>query len=180
MDLKEQFEKEIKVKLQNDLSLKNVMAVPTLKRVTINIGLGEAIANPKAIEKVREDLMLISGQMPMVTKSKKDISNFKVRKGMPIGMMVTLRGERMWDFIEKLINVTLTRIRDFRGLETKSFDGRGNYSVGIREYNVFAEIDTNNIDKLRGLQITIETTASSNETARKLLDYLGFPFKKQN
>jgi large subunit ribosomal protein L5 len=178
MSLKQQYEKEIKSKIQKDLNLTNPMSIPSLKKITLNIGLGEAINNPKAIDKVKEDFGLITGQAPVITKSKKDISNFKVRKGMPIGMMVTLRGQKMWDFAEKLVCVTLPRIRDFRGLDTTSFDGHGNYSLGIKEYNTFAEIDPNTLDKMRGLQVTIQTTAKNNDEGKKLLEYLGFPFKK--
>lgn len=178
MNLKQQYEQEVKEKLKTELKIKNSMAVPTIKKITINIGLGEAISNPKIIDKVREDLSHITGQMPVATKSKKDISNFKVRKGMTIGMMVTLRGDKMWDFAQKLISVTLPRIRDFRGLEPKSFDGKGNFSVGIKEYNTFAEIDPNTIDRVRGLQVTIQTNAIDNKSGKLLLETLGFPFKK--
>jgi large subunit ribosomal protein L5 len=154
------------------------MAVPTVNKITLNIGLGEAIANPKALDAAVEDLATISGQKPVVTKAKRSIAQFKVREGMRIGAMVTLRGDRMWEFLDRLIAVALPRIRDFQGLSDKGFDGRGNYSIGLREQLVFPEIDYDKIDRVRGLQLTIVTSATTDREGKRLLELLGMPFKK--
>lgn len=175
--LKERYEKEIVPKLINEFGY-NVMRVPRLEKIVLNIGVGEAVKNPKAIESAQRDLMAISGQYPVITKAKRSISAFKLRKGMPIGVMVTLRGKRMYDFFDKLVNAVLPRIRDFQGVPTHSFDGRGNYSLGIKEQLVFPEIDYDKIDKVRGLEITIVTTAKKDEEARRLLELLGMPFQR--
>ena len=160
----------------SDFGYTNVMQVPRLEKVVINIGLGEAIQNPKALEAAERDLADISGQHPVITRAKKSIASFKLRAGMPIGMMVTLRGRRMYDFLDRLFNAVLPRIRDFQGVSRNSFDGRGNYSLGLKDQLVFPEIDYDKVDKARGLEITIVTTASSDEEGRRLLELLGMPF----
>lgn len=177
--LKEQFEKEIAPKLQKELGLKNVMAVPRLKRVHINVGIGTRLKSSKDYGDIEKNVGLISGQKPVVTNAKKAISNFKLRIGMPNGIIVTLRGDRMYNFISRLVNVTLPRIRDFRGISAKAFDGRGNYSVGIKDCSVFAEINPDDIAHIHGIQINIITTAEDDESAKKLLTALNFPFKKR-
>jgi large subunit ribosomal protein L5 len=156
---------------------KSVMAVPKVEKVIINMGVGDAIQNPDLLKAAVSDLTFISGQKPVVTKAKKSISNFKLRKGMSIGCMVTLRGNRMWEFLDKLLNVSLFRIRDFRGVSPKSFDGRGNYSLGLKEQMVFPEIEYDKIVKVRGMDITIVTTAKTDEEAYELLKSLGMPFR---
>ncbi|MCL0107787.1 50S ribosomal protein L5 [Peptococcaceae bacterium] len=178
--LKEKYEKEVVKSMMEKFNYKNVMEVPKLEKVVINMGLGEAAQNPKVIDFAVNDLMTITGQRPVVTKAKKSIAGFKLRKGMGIGVKVTLRGKRMWDFVDKLINVALPRVRDFRGVSQKSFDGRGNYSLGIREQLIFPEIDYDKIDKVRGMDICIVTTAKTDEEARGLLKLLGMPFKAVN
>ena len=178
--LKEKYEKEVVKSMMEKFNYKNVMEVPKLEKVVINMGLGEAAQNPKVIDFAVNDLMTITGQRPVVTKAKKSIAGFKLRKGMGIGVKVTLRGKRMWDFVDKLINVALPRVRDFRGVSQKSFDGRGNYSLGIREQLIFPEIDYDKIDKVRGMDICIVTTAKTDEEARELLKLLGMPFKAVN
>jgi large subunit ribosomal protein L5 len=178
--------KRMKVKYQNEVApalmkafgLKNVMAIPRIEKVIVNVGLGEAMDNPKALEAATTDLMTITGQKPIQTKARKSIANFKLREGRIIGAKVTLRGERMWDFIDRLLNVALPRVRDFRGVSPK-LDGRGNYTLGLRDQLVFPEIEYDKIDKLRGLEITIVTTAQSDELARVLLQLLGMPFRKE-
>lgn len=158
---------------------KNINEVPALEKIALNMGLGEAIQNPKIIDHAKEELILIAGQAPVVTRARKSIAAFKLRQGMPIGCFVTLRKKRMYDFLEKLIHIAIPRIRDFRGLpKKKGFDGRGNYSMGIKEHIIFPEIDYDKIDKIKGLNITIVTTANSNEEARELLVSLGMPFRK--
>jgi large subunit ribosomal protein L5 len=154
------------------------MQVPRIEKIVLNMGLGEAIQNAKILETASEDLKLISGQKPVITRARKSIAAFKLRKGMPIGCMVTLRGDRMYDFLEKLIHVALPRIRDFRGVSPKSFDGRGNYTIGIREHIIFPEIDYDKVDKIKGLNVTITTTAKTDEEARALLEGFGMPFRK--
>ncbi len=154
------------------------MEVPQILKIVINVGTKEAVADKKVLDKIVEQIGFISGQKPVVTKAKKDISSFKLRRGMPIGVMVTLRQKRMWDFLEKLINIVFPRVRDFRGVNDKSFDGAGNYSFGFREQIVFSEIEYGQIDKIRGMQVTINTTAKNDNNALKLLKLLGFPFKK--
>ena len=163
--------------LTTEFSYKNRMQVPTIHKVVVNIGLGEAVANPKAIDSASKDLMLITGQKPVTTKAKKSVASFKIREGMPIGAMVTLRGERMWEFVDRLISVALPRIRDFQGISPKAFDGRGNYTLGLKEQLVFPEIDYDTIDRLRGLEVSIVTTARSDEEGRRLLALLGMPFR---
>ncbi|HIE12481.1 MAG TPA: 50S ribosomal protein L5, partial [Desulfotomaculum sp.] len=156
----------------------NVMQVPKLEKVTVNVGLGEAVQNPKAVDAAVEDLKVITGQKPVVTRAKKSIAAFKLRAGMQIGAKVTLRGERMYDFVDKVVNAVLPRVRDFRGVSPKSFDGRGNYTLGIKEQIIFPEIDYDKVDKVRGMNITIVTTAKTDEEARELLRLLGMPFKE--
>lgn len=175
--LKEKLEKEVKPALMERFGYRNVMEVPTLKKIVINMGVGDAVADPKALDGAVADLMAITGQRPVVTRAKKSVAAFKIRTGMRIGAKVTLRGERMYHFLDKLINVSLPRIRDFRGLSPSSFDGRGNYSLGIREQLVFPEIDYDKIDKIRGMDIVIVTTAKTDEEGYELLRALGMPFR---
>jgi large subunit ribosomal protein L5 len=177
-NLKKSFEKEIAPALLKDLGLKNPMATPKLNKIVLNIGLKEGISDPKVISTVSEQVATITGQKPKVAKAKKAIAAFKLRKGDPIGLMVTLRGKRMYDFIEKLIYIVLPRVRDFHGVPIDAFDGHGNYSLGIKEQIVFPEIDYAKIDKTRSLEITICTTSKNDEGGRKLLTALGLPFQK--
>ena len=176
--LKERYRKEVISNLMELYGYKNVMQVPRLDRVMLNIGLGEAIQNAKALEAAERDLVAISGQHPVTTRAKKSIASFRLRTGMPIGLKVTLRGERMYDFFDKLVNVVLPRVREFQGVSRNSFDGRGNYTLGIKEQIVFPEIDYDKIDKLRGLEVSIITTARTDEEGRHLLELLGMPFIK--
>jgi large subunit ribosomal protein L5 len=178
-ELKERYENEIMPVLEDSLHLDNVMQVPRLEKVVINIGLGEALDNPKALDAAVEDLSVITGQRPVITKARKSIANFKLREGRAIGAKVTLRGDRMWAFLDRLMNVALPRVRDFRGVSMNSFDGRGNYTLGLREQLVFPEIDYDKIDKIRGMEITIVTTADNDEHGRQLLQLLGMPFRKE-
>lgn len=164
--------------LAKEFGYKSVMQVPRIEKITLNMGVGEAIADKKVLDHATNDLTAISGQKPMVTKARKSVAGFKIREGYPIGAKVTLRGERMWDFFERLISISVPRIRDFRGLNPKSFDGRGNYSMGVREQIIFPEIDYDKIDKIRGLDITITTTAKSDAEGHALLTAFNFPFKK--
>jgi len=164
--------------LQKQFNYRSVMQVPRIEKITLNMGVGEAIADKKVLDHATNDLTAISGQKPMVTKARKSVAGFKIREGYPIGTKVTLRGERMWDFLERLVSIAVPRIRDFRGLNPKSFDGRGNYSMGVREQIIFPEIDYDKIDKIRGMDITITTTAKSDEEGRALLTAFNFPFKK--
>ena len=175
--LKERYDTTVRDELRKQFSYGNVMQVPKVEKIVVNIGMGEAIGNAKAMDAAAGDLAMITGQRPIVTKSKKAISNFRLRIGMPIGLKVTLRGERMWFFLEKLVTVALPRIRDFQGVPDKSFDGRGNYSLGLKEQLVFPEIDYDKIDRLRGMEITICTTARTDEEGRALLRGLGMPFR---
>ena len=175
--LKERYDTAVKDELRKQFSYGNVMQIPKVDKIVLNIGMGEAIGNAKAMDAAAGDLAKITGQRPIVTKSKKAISNFRLRIGMPIGLKVTLRGERMWHFLEKLVTVALPRIRDFQGVPDKSFDGRGNYSLGLKEQLVFPEIEYDKIDRLRGMEITICTTARTDEEARALLRGLGMPFR---
>jgi large subunit ribosomal protein L5 len=177
--LKERYDTSVRDELRKQFSYGNVMQVPRIEKIVLNIGMGESIGNSKAMDAAAGDLASITGQKPIVTKSKKAISNFKLRIGMPIGLKVTLRGERMWHFLEKLVTVALPRIRDFQGVPDKSFDGRGNYSLGLKEQLVFPEIEYDKIDRLRGMEITICTTARTDEEARALLRGLGMPFQQQ-
>jgi large subunit ribosomal protein L5 len=175
--LKERYDKTVRDELRKQFSYGNVMQIPKVEKIVVNIGMGEAIGNAKAMDAAAGDLATITGQRPVVTKSKKAISNFRLRVGMPIGLKVTLRGERMWHFLEKVITVALPRIRDFQGVPDKSFDGRGNFSLGLKEQLVFPEIDYDKIDRLRGMEITICTTARTDEEGRALLRGLGMPFR---
>ena len=177
--LKEKYIKEVVPELKEKFGYKNVMQVPGLKKIVLNIGLGEATQNSKALESAETDLTAIAGQHPVITKSKKSIAVFKLREGMPIGIMVTLRGKRMYEFYDKLVSVVLPRIRDFQGLSPDSFDGQGNYTLGLKEQIVFPEIDYDKIDKLRGLEIVIVTSARNDEEGRSLLQSLGMPFRKR-
>jgi large subunit ribosomal protein L5 len=175
--LRERYDTTVRDDLRKQFSYGNVMQIPKVEKIVLNIGMGEAIGNAKAMDAAAGDLAKITGQRPIVTKSKKAISNFRLRVGMPIGLKVTLRGERMWHFLEKLVTVALPRIRDFQGVPDKSFDGRGNYSLGLKEQLVFPEIEYDKIDRLRGMEITICTTARTDEEARALLRSLGMPFR---
>ncbi|MCG0276124.1 MAG: 50S ribosomal protein L5 [Thermosediminibacteraceae bacterium] len=174
--LREKYEKEVIPAMMKKFNYKNVMQVPRLEKVVLNMGISDAKENPKAIESATRDLAMITGQKPVVTKAKKSIASFKIRKGMAIGAKVTLRGNRMYEFLDKLFNIALPRVRDFKGLSPNSFDGRGNYTLGIREQLIFPEIDYDKIDKIRGMDITIVTTAKTDEEARELLKGLGMPF----
>jgi large subunit ribosomal protein L5 len=174
---KEKYVKEIKPALQKELGLKNMMAVPRLEKIVINMGLGEATQNVKLLDPLVADLAAIAGQKPVTTKAKKSIAAFKVREGMPIGAMVTLRGDKMYEFLDRLISVALPRVRDFKGVSTKSFDGRGNYTLGMRDQLIFAEIDYSKVEKLKGMNVTIVTTAEDDNTARALLKQFGMPFR---
>ncbi len=176
--LREQYREEIVPNLMERFKYKNVMEVPKLERIVVNLGVGEAKDDVKALDDAVSQLIQITGQKPIITKAKKSIANFKIRAGMPVGCKVTLRGELMYEFFYKLVTVALPRIRDFRGVSTRSFDGRGNYSLGIREMTVFPEIDIDNIDKVRGMDIIIVTSAQTDEEAQELLARLGMPFKK--
>jgi large subunit ribosomal protein L5 len=177
--LRERYRKEIAPALLKAFDLKNVMQVPRVTKVVVNIGAGEALDNPKALEAAVADLTAIVGQKPIMTKARKSIANFKLREGRLIGTKVTLRGERMWSFLDRLLNVALPRVRDFRGVSPNAFDGRGNYTLGLRDQLVFPEIEYDKIDKLRGMEVTIVTTARSDEHARALLQLLGMPFSKK-
>ena len=174
--LKEKYVKEIMPALQKEFGYTNVMAIPKLDKVIINIGLGEAVQNDKAVDAAVGDLTIISGQKPLVTRAKKSIAGFKLREGMPIGVKVTLRGDRMYEFVDRLFSVALPRVRDFHGVPSKSFDGRGNYSLGLKEQLIFPEIDYDKIDKIRGMQVVFTTTAKTDEKGRALLAQLGMPF----
>ncbi|MEQ6362298.1 50S ribosomal protein L5 [Thermoanaerobacter thermohydrosulfuricus] len=176
--LREKYEKEVVPALMERFGYKNIMQVPKVEKVVINIGVGEAKENPKALEAAVNDLTMIAGQKPVITRAKRSIANFKIRKGMPIGVKVTLRGERMYEFMDKLFNIALPRVRDFKGVSPNSFDGRGNYALGIKEQLIFPEIDYDKIDKIRGMDIIIVTTAKTDEEAKGLLELLGMPFAK--
>lgn len=177
--LKTQYFEEIQGKLKDDLGLDNIMLVPRLEKISVNMGVGEAALNKKAIEGALVDLAIITGQKPAVTKAKKSIASFKLREGQTIGARVTMRGDRMYEFLDRLISLATPRIRDFRGLPTKSFDGRGNYTFGVNEQLIFPEINYDDVDVVRGMDITIVTTAMNNEHGRALLDAFGFPFRKE-
>ena len=174
--LKDKYLNEVVPALQEQFKYTNVMAIPKLDKVVINIGLGEAVANPKALDAALNDLTLITGQKPVVTRAKKSIAGFKLREGMPVGVKVTLRGDRMYEFVDRLVSVALPRVRDFRGVSPKSFDGRGNYSLGLKEQLIFPEIEYDKIDKIRGMEIVFATTAKTDEEGRALLKLLGMPF----
>ncbi len=175
--LKEKYHSEIKQALKKELGLENAMAVPRLEKIVVNMGLGEATQNSKMLDPLIADLASIAGQKPVSTRAKKSIAAFKVREGMPIGAMVTLRGDTMYEFLDRLISVALPRVRDFRGVSTKSFDGRGNYTLGVRDQLIFAEIDYSKVDKLKGMNITIVTSAQDDNSARALLKQFGMPFR---
>jgi large subunit ribosomal protein L5 len=176
--LKERYKKEIAPALYKELKLDNVMEIPRVTKVVVNIGVGEALDNAKALEAAVADLVKITGQKPIITKARKSIANFKLREGRQIGVKVTLRGERMWSFLDRLMNIALPRVRDFRGISADAFDGRGNYTLGLREQLVFPEIEYDKIDKLRGLEVSIVTSARTDEEARTMLLMLGMPFRK--
>lgn len=175
--LKERYQKEVAPQIAKDFGIKNPMAIPRIEKVVLNMGMGEAIANAKILDTAADELKAISGQKPVITKAKKSIASFKLRQGMPIGVVVTLRGDRMYEFLDRLMSVALPRVRDFRGVSPKAFDGRGNYTIGIREQLIFPEIDFNKVDKLRGMNISIVTTARNDEQARALLKAMGMPFR---
>lgn len=176
--MKERYTNEISPALMKSLGLKNVMEIPRIKKVVINIGMGEAMDNPKALDAAVQDLGAITGQKPVITKARKSIANFKLREGRAIGTSVTLRGDKMWAFLDRLMNIVLPRVRDFRGVSAESFDGRGNYTLGLREQIIFPEIEYDKVDKVRGMEITIVTSAPTDEQAAALLQMLGMPFRK--
>ena len=176
--LKALYNESVKQQLKDELDCPNVMAVPRITKITLNMGVGEALGDKKQLENAVADMQQIAGQKPVVTLARKSIAGFKVREGWPIGCKVTLRGARMWEFLDRLVDISIPRIRDFRGLNPKSFDGRGNYSMGVKEQIIFPEIDFDKVDKLRGMDITITTTARNNDEGRALLAALNFPFKK--
>jgi large subunit ribosomal protein L5 len=176
--LKDKFVKEVTPALMSKFNYKSVMQVPQLDKIVINMGVGDAVANAKALDNAVEELATITGQKPVVTRAKKSIAGFRLREGMPIGAKVTLRGERMYEFLDKLVSVSLPRVRDFRGVSKKSFDGRGNYTLGVKEQLIFPEIDYDKVSKVRGMDIVIVTTANTDEEARELLTQFGMPFQK--
>ena len=176
--LKTKYNDEVKGQLQEKFGYKNVMMIPKFEKIVVNMGVGEAATDSKAIDGAVRDLRTITGQQPMVTRARKSIATFRLREGMPIGCKVTLRGDRMWEFFDRLTSVAIPRIRDFRGISAKSFDGRGNFSMGVTEQLIFPEVDFDSVDHQRGMDITIVTTANTDEEARALLDGFGFPFKK--
>jgi large subunit ribosomal protein L5 len=175
--LKERYQKDIAPAIAKEFGITNSMAIPRLNKIVVNMGMGEAVANAKVLDTAVEELKAIVGQKPVITKAKKSIASFKLRQGMPIGVMVTLRGERMYEFFDRLVSVALPRVRDFRGVSPKAFDGRGNYTIGIREQLIFPEVDFNKVDKTRGMNISIVTTARNDDQARALLKGLGMPFR---
>ena len=176
--LKQRYQNEIVPTLMQEFSYGNVMRAPRLEKVVLNIGLGEATQNAKALDAASDDLATITGQRPVITRAKRSIANFKIRDGNPIGLMVTVRGDRMWEFLDRLLNAVLPRIRDFRGVSRKAFDGRGNFSLGVREQLIFPEIDYDKVDRVRGLQVNIITTAVNDEEGARLLELLGMPFSR--
>jgi large subunit ribosomal protein L5 len=175
--LRERYEKDVVPGLTKEFGYDNVMAIPKITKIVVNMGLGEATQNAKIVDTGADELGRITGQKPVVTRAKKSIAQFKVRKGMPIGTMVTLRGDRMWEFLDRLISVALPRVRDFRGVSPRGFDGRGNYTLGLKDQLLFAEIDYMKVDKARGMNISVVTTAKTDEESRKLLQLLGVPFR---
>jgi len=177
--LKDRYQNEISPALMKSLHLSNTMQVPRIRKVIVNVGVGEALDNAKALDATVADIVQITGQKPIVTKARMSIANFKLREGRQIGVKVTLRGDRMWAFLDRLMNIALPRVRDFRGISSNAFDGRGNYTLGLREQLVFPEIEYDKIDKLRGMEISIVTTARNDEEGRQLLQMLGMPFKKE-
>lgn len=176
--LKEKFQSEITPALMSKFEYKSVMQVPQINKIVVNMGVGDAVSNSKALDNAVEELAMLTGQKPVITKAKKSIAGFRLREGMPIGAKVTLRGERMYDFLDKLVSVSLPRVRDFRGVSKKAFDGRGNYTLGIKEQLIFPEIDYDKVSKVRGMDIVIVTTANTDEEARELLTQFGMPFQK--
>ena len=178
--LKEQYKKDIRPGLQKTLGFNNLMQVPEIKKITLNMGVGEVLQDKKAIEKAQSDMENLSGQKALITRAKKSVASFKIREGMPIGVKVTLRKDRMYEFLDRLINIALPRVRDFRGLNQRSFDGNGNYSIGVKEQIIFPEIDYDNIDKIRGLDISITTTATNDDDALALLKAFNFPIKEKS
>ena len=176
--LKERYQKDVAPAIAKEFAIKNPMAIPRLEKIVLNMGMGEAVANAKILDTAMAELTSIAGQKPVITKAKKSIASFKLRQGMPIGVMVTLRGERMYEFFDRLVSVALPRVRDFRGVSPKAFDGRGNYTIGIREQLIFPEIDFNKVDKTRGMNISIVTTAQNDDQARSLLKAMGMPFRQ--
>lgn len=177
--LKEQYDSEIKAQIKEELGLDNIMRVPRLDKIVVNMGAGDAAADAKLIDGVVEDLRIITGQQPRVNRARKSVSNFKIREGQAIGAHVTLRGDRMWEFLDRLVALAIPRIRDFRGLSPKGFDGRGNYSFGVTEQLIFPEIDYDKVQKVRGMDITLVTTAETDAEGKALLDAFGFPFRRQ-
>jgi len=175
--LKSKYQKEVVPQLQKEFGYKNVMAVPKIQKVVVNMGLGEATANAKIIDTGADELARITGQKPVTRRAKKSIAAFKVRKGMPVGTMVTLRGERMWEFLDRLMTIALPRVRDFKGVSPRGFDGRGNYTLGLRDQLLFPEIDYMKVDKARGMNVSVVTSAKTDEEARKLLQFIGMPFR---
>jgi large subunit ribosomal protein L5 len=176
--LRDKYQKEVVPALKKEFGYKNVMAVPKIQKVVVNMGLGEATSNAKLVDVGADELARITGQKPVTRRSKKSIAAFKVRKGMPIGTMVTLRGERMWEFLDRLMTIALPRVRDFKGVSPKGFDGRGNYTLGLRDQLLFPEIDYMKVDKARGMNVSVVTTAKTDEEARKLLQFIGMPFRQ--
>ena len=177
--MQERYQQEVAPALQNAFNYRNVMEIPKVHKVVVNIGLGEAMTNSKALDAAIIDMTTITGQKPIQTKARKSIANFKLREGVIIGVKVTLRGDRMWAFLDRLLNVALPRVRDFRGVSAEAFDGRGNYTLGLKDQLIFPEIEYDKIDKLRGMEITIVTTAKNDEHARAMLRFLGMPFRKE-
>jgi len=175
--LKDRYTKEVAPALKKEFGYKNVMAIPKIEKVVVNMGLGEATQNAKIVEIGADEVTRVTGQKPVVTRAKKSIAQFKVRKGMPIGAMVTLRGERMWEFLDRLMSIALPRVRDFRGVSPRGFDGRGNFTLGLKDQLIFPEIDYMKVDKARGMNISVVTTAKTDEESRKLLQLLGMPFR---
>jgi len=176
--LRDKYQKEVIPALKKEFGYTNIMAVPKLQKVVVNMGLGEATSNAKIIDTGADELARITGQKPVTRRSKKSIAQFKVRKGQPVGTMVTLRGERMWDFLDRLVSIALPRVRDFKGVSPRGFDGRGNYTLGLRDQLLFPEIDYMKVDKARGMNVSVVTTAKTDEEARKLLQFLGMPFRQ--
>jgi large subunit ribosomal protein L5 len=176
--LREKYQNEIVPSLVEKFNYSSVMAVPKVEKIVVNMGVGDAVSNAKALDKAVEELTQITGQKPLITKAKKSIAGFKLREGMPIGAKVTLRGERMYEFLDKLVSVSLPRVRDFRGISKKAFDGRGNYTLGVKEQLIFPKVDYDKVDKVRGMDIVVVTTANTDEEARELLTLMGMPFQK--
>ena len=176
--LRQKYENEVKNQMVEKFGYKSVMQIPTIDKIVINMGIGDAVSNSKVLDEAVTELALITGQKPVITRAKKSIAGFRLREGMPIGCKVTLRGERMYDFLDKLVSVSLPRVRDFRGVSKKSFDGRGNYTLGVKEQLIFPEIDFDKVNKVRGMDIVVVTTANTDEEARELLTQLGMPFQK--